>query len=209
MPVDVRSLVAPAHTALVTQECQEGVIGPRSALPDLAAVARDGMLANVAALARAARAAGVAVVHATAERRPDGRGSNRNARLFVAVARGPVQLTPGSPEAAVVSDIGVEPSDIVVSRIHGLSPMSGTGLDPILRNLGVTTIIGVGVSLNVAITNFAFDAVNLGYQFVIPRDAVAGVPREYGEAVLDHTLSVVATLTTTADVVDAWSHSQA
>ena len=58
--------------------------------------------------------------------------------------------------------------------------MTGTQLDPILRNLGVTTIVGVGVSLNVGMTNLAFDAVNRGYQIVIPRDAVAGVPAEYG-----------------------------
>ena len=103
------------------------------------------------------------------------------------------------------AEIGVDPGDIVLARYHGLGPMTGTQLDPILRNLGVTTIVGVGVSLNVGVTNLAFDAVNRGYQIVVPRDAVAGVPPEYAEAVLAHTLSVVATLTTTADVVRAWN----
>jgi nicotinamidase-related amidase len=83
--------------------------------------------------------------------------------------------------------------------------MTGTQLDPILRNLGVTTIVGVGVSVNVGMMNFAFDAVNLGYQFVMPRDAVAGVPAEYADAVIENTLSLVATLTTTAEVVGAWT----
>ena len=83
--------------------------------------------------------------------------------------------------------------------------MTGTQLDPILRNLGVTTIVGVGVSLNVGMTNLAFDAVNRGYQIVIPRDAVAGVPPDYGRAVLDNTLHVVATVTTTADILRVWA----
>ena len=61
--------------------------------------------------------------------------------------------------------------------------------------------MGVGVSLNVGMTNLAFDGVNRGYQVVIPRDAVAGVPASYGDAVLDNTLNVIATLTTTAEVV--------
>ena len=33
----------------------------------------------------------------------------------------------------------------------------------LMRNLGVTTIVGVGVSLNVGMTNLAFDGVNHGY----------------------------------------------
>ena len=52
--------------------------------------------------------------------------------------------------------------------------MTSTSLDPVLRNLGVTTIVAAGVSVNVAIMGFMFEAVNLGYQFVLPRDAVAG-----------------------------------
>jgi nicotinamidase-related amidase len=83
--------------------------------------------------------------------------------------------------------------------------MTGTDLDPVLRNLGVKTIVGVGVSVNVAITNFTMDAVNRGYQFVLPRDAVSGYPQEYAESVIDNTLSLLATITMTAAVIDAWA----
>ena len=204
MSLDLRSLVAPAHTALVTQECQRGVIGDLSALPALADAAKGDMIANVAALVDAARRAGVRVVHCTAERRPDGVGANANARIFQYMARAKVGLHPGSPAAELVPEIGVAASDLVLARLHGLSPFSGTGLDPILRNLGVRTIVGVGVSVNVAIQNLAFDAVNAAYQVVIPRDAVAGFPREYQEAVFEHTLGAVATLTTTADLLAVW-----
>jgi nicotinamidase-related amidase len=204
MPLDLRSLVAPAHTALVTQECQRGVIGDLSALPALADAAKGGMVANVAALVEAARSVGVRVVHCTAERRPDGLGANANARIFRYMARAKPGLHPGSPAAQLVPEIRVAGSDLVLARLHGLSPFTDTGLDPILRNLGVRTIVGVGVSVNVAIQNLAFDAVNAAYQVVIPRDAVAGFPREYQEAVLEHTLGAVATLTTTAEVLAAW-----
>ena len=125
--------------------------------------------------------AGVPVVHCVAMRRDDGQGSNHNARLFLGMLKTPVPLRPGTPAVEVVPEIGVAESDLVLSRLHGLGPMGGTDLDPVLRNLGVTTIVGVGVSVNVAILNFAMDAVNNGYQFVIPRDAVAGVPESYAE----------------------------
>jgi len=205
MAVDLAELVAPSHTAVVTSEVQRGVVGDSSALPELAAAARKvKLIPNVAKLVRAARASGVVVVHATAFHRGDGRGGNRNARLFAAMKRSSVGMLEGSPATEVVPEIGVEQSDIVLSRVHGLGPMGGTELDPVLRNLGVSTVVAVGVSVNIAIQNLAFDAVNNGYQVVIPRDAVAGVPADYADAVLDNTLSLVATITTTADLVRIW-----
>jgi nicotinamidase-related amidase len=205
MALDLAELVAPPHTAIVTSEVQRGVVGDSSALPELAAAARArGMIENVAELVRAARTAGVRVVHGTAFHRGDGLGGNANARLFAAMKRSSVGMLQGSPATEVVPEIGVERSDIVLPRLHGLGPMAGTELDPVLRNMGVTTVVVVGVSVNIAIQNLTFDAVNNGYQVVIPRDAVAGVPLEYADAVLDNTLSLVATLTTTADVVRTW-----
>src|SRR5947209_14017020 len=205
MPLDLAELVAPEHTAVVTSEVQRGVIGDSSALPELAAAARAvGLIDNVAELVRSARAARARVVHATAYHRGDRLGGNSNARLFAAMRRSTVGMLEGTPATEVVPEIGVEPSDIVLARVHGLGPMGGTELDPVLRNMNVSTIVAVGVSVNVAIQNLAFDAVNNGYQVVIPRDAVAGVSAEYADAVLENTLSLLATITTTADVVRIW-----
>jgi len=93
----------------------------------------------------------------------------------------------------------------VLPRYHGLSPMTGTQLDAVLRNEAVTTIVVVGVSLNVAIPNLVFDAVNRAYQVVVVRDAVAGVPDTYGAQVLDNTLTLISTLTTTDALIAAWT----
>jgi nicotinamidase-related amidase len=206
MPIDLAALVDPKHTALVTQECQQGVIGEKSALQGLAAgVARVDLIRHVAELIAAARAAGVRIVHCTAERRRDGFGANRNARLFQYMARAERPLHPDSEAAALVPEIGARPEDPVITRLHGLSPFSGTELDSVLRNEGVTTIVGVGVSVNVAIQNLAFDAVNASYQMVIPRDAVAGFPAEYVEMVFEHTLGAIATLTTTRALLAVWT----
>ena len=190
--------------ALVTSECQNGVIGPAAALPQLADAARATTIPNGARLCAAARAAGIPVLHCTAGRRADGRGSNRNARLFMAMrkAPGPIELGAGSTE--VVDEFDVQPEDFVLSRMHGLSPMAGTDLDPILRNLGVTSLVVAGVSVNVAITNLVMDAVNLGYQVVLPRDAVAGVPASYADQVIDNTLALLAEVVTTETVITEW-----
>lgn len=114
----------------------------------------------------------------------------------------PLEL--GDTATQVIDDFDIQPEDFVLSRMHGLSPMAGTDLDPILRNLGITSLVIAGVSVNVAIPNLVMDAVNLGYRVVLPRDAVAGVPASYAEQVLDHTLSLIAELVTTEDVIAGW-----
>jgi len=198
-------LVAPGRTAVVTQECQGAIVGPEAGLPELATEARREALPNIARLLDAARAAGVSVVHCTVQRREDGQGSNHNGRLFTYAARSTGAMLPGTPATQVVPELGPAPSDVVLVRYHGIGPMGGTDLDSVLRNLGVTTIVGVGVSVNIAITNFVMDAVNRAYDFVLPRDAVAGIPREYADAVIDNTLSLLTTVTTTDEVIGAWA----
>lgn len=199
-------LVRPAHTAVVTSEVQNGVVGERSALPALAEAAAP-MIERVGVLCTAARTAGAQVVHAIGERRADGRGSNTNARLFLGVRRSPVSLLPGSVETQVVPELGPDPADLILTRLHGLNPMAGTDLDPVLRNLGVTTIVVTGVSVNVAVTNLVMDAVNHGYQVVVPRDGVCGIPADYADAVIDNTLALLATITTVDEVVAAWKET--
>ena len=206
MAIDLAALLDPAHTAVVTSEVQNGVVGERSALPELAAAAGP-MVGRLAVLCDAARRAGVRVIHATASRRADAAGSNTNARLFAAVRKSPVALLPGSPEASVVPALGPDPADLVLDRLHGLNPMAGTDLDPILRNLGVRTLVVTGVSVNVAVTNLVMDAVNHGYQVVLPRDAVCGIPQAYADAVIDNTLSLLATVATVDEVVAAWARA--
>jgi nicotinamidase-related amidase len=205
VPVDLAALLDPAAAALITSECQNGVIGRDSVLPDLATAAADTVIPNGARICTAARAAGAPVIHCTAGRRPDDRGSNRNARLFAAILRSDTRMDLGTPAADVVPEFAVAPSDFVLSRIHGLNPMAGTDLDPILRNLGVTTIVVIGVSVNVAVTNLVMDAVNNGYQVVLVRDAVAGVPPSYADAVIDNTLSLLATVISAAELLSYWA----
>lgn len=201
--IDLAELVAPEHTAIITQEVQGAVVGPDAGLGALAAAARRVALPNIVRLLPPAREAGVRIVHCLVQRRPDGLGSNHNAKIF-ALGRGEVNIAPGTPGAALLPELGPEPSDLVLSRWHGVGPMGGTDLDAVLRNLGVSTLVVVGVSLNIAIPNVVMDAVNAGYRVAVPRDAVAGIPTEYGDAVIANTLSLLATITTTDELLRAW-----
>jgi nicotinamidase-related amidase len=191
-------------TALVLQELQNGVVGAETRFPGLAGAATEvGVLHNAARLAAAARTHGIPVIHATAGMLPDGFGANRNARLFAAARKAGANNALGSTSAQPVESVFAE-GDLIVPRYHGLSPMADGQLDALLRNNGITSLVVVGVSLNVAIPNLVFDAVNHAYRVVVPTDAVAGIPVAYGHQVLDNCLALIATLAVTADVISAW-----
>ena len=210
MPVDLATMAAPDRTAVLTMEIQRGVVGDLTAFPQLADAAHQvGVVPNTARLLHAARALGVRVVHCTAEFRADRSGSTVNCQLIAAMVRNPDHLLVGTPPAELIHELGPEPSDLVSSRLHGVSPFSGTSLDTWLRSLGVETVVATGVSVNLGVLGLVIEACNLGYQVVVPRDAVAGIPAEYADAVLDNTFPLITTLTTTDELLAAWGSATA
>jgi nicotinamidase-related amidase len=202
----LRLLVEPPHCALLIQEMQEGVVGSESGLPALArAAAEVGLVGIVAKVARAARRAHTPVIHCTAENLQSGFGRNRNARLFAVAKRAEMANEPGTDSVQPVSEIGPAPGDFVLPRYHGLSPMCGSPLDQLLRNSGITTVVVVGVSLNIAIANLVFDAVNRSYQVIVVSDGVVGVPIEFGNQILANTLSLISTIVDSDQLLAAWA----
>jgi nicotinamidase-related amidase len=146
----------------------------------------------------------VPIFYLTVARRADSAGAAANC-LLLALGRKGAPLLPGSPQQAVIEALSPQPGDFVVNRMHGVTPFHGTELDQLLRNLGVKTVVATGVSVNIGITGMTIEAVNAGYQVVIPRQAVAGTPDEYVEAVFDNTLRLLATIASVDQVVAAWS----
>jgi nicotinamidase-related amidase len=206
MPVNLASLAAPDQTAVLTMELQRGVVGDLAALPELAAaVGSSGVIGTVAGLLAAARGAGVRVVHCLAEFRADRAGSAANAPILSAMLRQPNHLVSGSAAAKLVPELGPESSDLLAPRSHGLSPFAGTSLDITLRNLGVRTVVATGVSVNIGVFGMALEAVNLGYQVVLPTDCVVGIPAAYADDVIRYSLSMLATRTTAAELAAVWS----
>jgi nicotinamidase-related amidase len=204
MPIDLKELLEPKTCALLLMECQEGIIGSGARMGALGeAVARQGTVAHIGRVVAAARAARVPVFYLTVSRRADSGGATANC-LLLALGRKGTPLVPGSLQQAVVQPLAPQEGDYVVNRFHGVTPFHATELDQLLRNLGVRTVVATGVSVNVGITGLAIDAVNCGYQVVIPREAVAGTPDAYVESVFEHTLRLLATVTTVDQVVQAW-----
>ena len=75
----------------------------------------------------AGRAAGCGVIHAIAAHRPDLEGSSQNSPLFRSIARNGLLQLVGTPLVDVIDEIPIAASDLRSTRLHGISPVSGTG----------------------------------------------------------------------------------
>ena len=192
----------PSAVAVVCVECQNGILGSTSVLPQLAAENGD-LLANLRRLLDAARSAGIRVVHATQEGWLGGTPAG-TARIWRKLAPATADWTPGAEATQVIPEL-LAPSDLVLARHHGLFPTLGTELLPMLDNLGVRTVVLTGVSLNLALTHTAGHASEAGFDLVVPRDAVGGIPVAYAEQVLAYTIALLGRLTTVDDLVAEWA----
>jgi nicotinamidase-related amidase len=187
--------------ALVISECQRGILDPAASLPALAAQAAErGIVARIAGLASAFRAAGLPVVHCHIAHRPDLAGVRPNS-LLGALAIKNRTLIAGTPDVLPPPELTPHPSDHVSTRTTGITAFYGTDLDAALRLRSVETIVLTGVSTDVAIPGLALEAVNRGYYVRIPADCVAGTSASSYEFMTNGMLSVIARITDAAAVL--------
>src|SRR5271156_7203059 len=150
----------PETTAVVCVECQSGVLGPESVLPALAADSAE-LVSSVARLLESTRQFGARVVHATYEGNLGGRPTG-TARIWRALGPATAQWAPGTASTAVLPEL-LAPTDLVLPRHHGLFPTLDSELLPVLKGLGVRTVVLAGVSLNLALPVTAGHATQAGF----------------------------------------------
>jgi nicotinamidase-related amidase len=198
----MESAAGPERTALLLIECQRGVVGDLSVLPDLAGMARP-VLERIGALAAAARAAGVTVAHLTFAPMPGGRSTNRRSPVTRGTSAS-AEWGPDRPGTEIVPEIGLAESDLVFERHQGISPVHRTEVLTVLRNMGIEEVVVGGVSTNLAVLLTAAGAADEDFGVTVVRDATAGVPASYHESVLRYSLAFVGRLATADELITRW-----
>jgi nicotinamidase-related amidase len=204
--MNVRGLEPGRKSALVISECQRGTTDPDYAsLPGLAdEVVRRGTLAHIARLARRYRELHLPVVHLPVAHRPGYEGVVVNCTL-IANMRKLDAFVEGGADTEINPQVAPEPGDFVLWRWFGLTAWYPTPLDTVLRNSGVSTIVLTGVSTNIAVQTTAVEAIGRGYSVVVPEDATAGASPESHRFVVENLLPIVATVSSTDNVMAAVS----
>jgi len=194
------------RTAVVVIECQndlihESKIGTGGIGGGLAVAVRDrNVLPHIGNVVRAARAAGVPVLYANKESKPG--VPTTNAPIFRIGRRHPILLE-GTWGADVHAAIAPAAGDYVIRRFLSIDASYGSSLFGALRALGRTLIVAMGVSTNFAVEGTVRGAVNRLFEVVVPEDCCASVPDEMHRFSIDRILSLLATISTSEEVVHA------
>lgn len=196
--------INPKTSALIIQDLQNDVVIEGGAFADSGAPAhakKQNVVANVKALAEAARKAGMAVIHVWYVVEPGVPGLKINAPLFKGIK---------DAKAMVRGTWGVEPAkgleakkgDFVVEKMR-MNAFHDTHLNTILTGLGVDTVVISGAWTNFSIEHTARHAADLGYRAVVLTDGTSTVNAEWQNASINFALQNIAELAKCKDVIKA------
>lgn len=159
--------------ALLLLDYQKGILNS-PVIPWDPADAPKTVAAAAEALAKAARAAKVPVVHVGVVRtRARGVFDEKRSQAALASGKGPrdtIALEHGSVDVEFV--VAPQAGEDVVHKV-GVSGFEGTRLDQVLRNLGVTDVLACGVFTHMAVESTVRQGFDKGYRMAVAAEACA------------------------------------
>jgi gluconolactonase len=196
--------IDPSSAALIIQDLQNDVIAEGGAFAGSGAAAHassQNVVANVAALAKEARACGVPVIHIHYIVEPGAPGLKLNAPLYRGIKEANAVVR-GSWGAAPVPGLEPQPGDFVVEKMR-MNGFFGTKLESLLRGFDTDTVIISGAWTNMSIEHTARHAADLGFQVVVASDGTSTVSDEWQRAGLNYALTNVGVTPTCVEIVAA------
>lgn len=193
-----------ATAAVIIQDLQNDVISEGGAFAASGApqhAARQGIVANVADLARVARALGVPVIHIHYIAEPGARGLQLNAPLFRGIKEANAVVR-GTWGAAPVAGLEPQDGDFVVEKMR-MNGFYNTRLESLLRGLGTGTVIITGAWTNMSIEHTARHAADAGFEVIVASDGTSTVNDEWQRAGLQYALTNVGRTPSCAEIIAA------
>lgn len=188
------------RTALVLVDLQNDNVhadGAYASFGAAAHAAEQHLVEHVIELLTWARALGLPVIHNHIVSFPGRDFGGTNAPIFRMI--GPDSLRLGSWGAQAPAGLEALADEPVLLR-NRMSCFNGSGLDALLRNLGITTVVVAGVWTNMAVEHTVRDAADHGYRTVLATDATSSLSAEWQAAALGFALTNIAELVTTAEI---------
>jgi nicotinamidase-related amidase len=183
-----------AHTVLLAMDCQAGIVSIYAKPPEE-------FVARASSVLRAARKAGMPVVHVKVGFRPGlPEVSSRN-KLFAAMKSSPQhqQLFQGAA-GAIHPALGPEPDDILVTK-HRVNAFTGTDLEMLLRAREVESIVLFGIATSGVVLSTLLHAFDCDYKVVVIADCCADRDAELHQALLTRLFPQRAEVLTAAEFV--------
>ena len=114
----------------------------------------------------------------------------------------PTLWSKGSFEHQIVDLLAPLDHELVVDK-NASSPFNGTGIDQLIRNLQVDTIVIAGMATDMCVETTARDAADRGYNVIVVENAVATFFEEHHNAALSALARVYTQVWTAEQVLQA------
>jgi gluconolactonase len=196
----------PRRCAMLIQDLQNDVIMEGGAFADSGAPAharQQRVVDNVARLAEAARARGVAVIHVWFIVEAGAPGVTLNAPLFEGLVDTRAMVR-GGWGASPVAGLEPKPGDFVVEKMR-MSAWEGTRLETILKATNRDMLINTGAWTNMSIEHTARTGADKGYFMITPEDCCSTMNAEWHNASINYALQNVSVVTNADTVIRALS----
>jgi len=112
----------------------------------------------------------------------------------------PTLWSRGSYEHEIISDLAPLEHELVVDK-NASSPFNGTGIDQLLRNLGLQTLILAGMATDMCVETTARDAADRGYNVIVVEDATATLFHRHHVSALSAMARVYTQIQSTSDIL--------
>jgi len=183
-----------SRTALLAMDCQTGIVS-------FYAKPQEEFIARASSVIRAARTAGMPVIHVQVGFRPGlPEVSSRN-KLFGSIKSNPQhQSFFQGASGAIHPALGPETSDLVVTK-HRVSAFAGTDLEMLLRAKEIDTLVMFGIATSGVVLSTMLEAGDADYRVVVIEDCCADLDAELHQALLTRLFPKRAEVLLAADFV--------
>ena len=171
--------IDPAHTAVLSMDCQTGIVSI------YAKDDKDAFLARVASVLNHARGTGMTVIHVQVGFRPGlPEVSSRNV-LFGAVKSSPQhQKLFQEPYSTIPSIIAPQEGEIVITK-HRVSAFTGTDLAMILRANEIDTLVLFGIATSGVVLSTLLEASDADFRLAVIKDCCTDLDAQLHDCLIN------------------------
>jgi nicotinamidase-related amidase len=185
-----------AHTALLAMDCQSGIVAQYVKPPDE-------FLGRASKALKAARSAGLPVIHVRVGFRPGLPEVGERNKLFAAVKASPqYQKLFDGPAGEVHPALGPAPGDIIVTK-HRVSAFAGTDLEMILRAKDIRTLVLFGIATSGVVLSTLLEASDADYDPFVISDCCADMNGDLHNVLITHLFPRRASVITADEFISA------
>lgn len=197
-----RFAIDPSRTALLSMDCQAGIVSIYTR------EAKDTFLARVANVLNHARATSMAVIHIQVGFRPGlPEVSPRNA-LFAAIKSSEQhQLLFQGQLGAIPDPIAPRDGEVVITK-HRISAFAGTDLAMILRSNDIDTLVLYGIATSGVVLSTLLEAVDADYRVAVIGDCCADLDATLHDSLIQRLFPTRGSVLSAEDFIAAPSRAE-